>query len=121
MPLRDPLSQTFLALADPTRRALLSRLARGDAPVSELARPFRRDMSLPAVTKHLQVLEKAGFVTKTRSAQWRPCRFNPQAFKNASEWMEPFRQMWEDQLDRLDQYLKSIHLQKNKGVPRVKK
>ncbi|MCA9495223.1 MAG: helix-turn-helix transcriptional regulator [Myxococcales bacterium] len=104
----DPLSQTFAALADPTRRALLARLSRGEASVTELARPFLNDMSLPAVAKHLKVLEKAGFVTKGRDAQWRPCRLNPDPFRDVADWMEAYRAYWDDSLDRLDAYLKTV-------------
>lgn len=104
----DPLSQTFAALADPTRRALLARLSRGDANVSDLAKPFLGSMSLPAVTKHLQVLEKAGLITKTREAQWRPCKLRPDAFKEVSDWLEQYRVFWEESLDRLDAYLKTL-------------
>jgi DNA-binding transcriptional ArsR family regulator len=106
--MRDTLSQTFSALADPTRRAMLAELSKGEANVSDLARPFLNDMSLPAVTKHLKVLEKAGLVTKTREAQWRPCRLNGQPLKNAAEWMEQYRQFWEESLDRLGEYLKTV-------------
>lgn len=105
---RDPLSQTFAALADPTRRAMLARLARGDASVTEIAAPFLGEMSLPAVSKHLQVLERAGLVTKTRDAQWRPCRINGDPLRQAADWMEPYRQFWEDNLDRLGEYLKTV-------------
>jgi DNA-binding transcriptional ArsR family regulator len=104
----DHLSQTFSALADPTRRALLARLSRGEANVSDLARPFLREMSLPAVTKHLKVLERAGLITKTREAQWRPCRLNGAALKGVSDWMEPYRRMWEESFDRLEAYLKTV-------------
>jgi DNA-binding transcriptional ArsR family regulator len=104
----DQLSQTFAALADPTRRAMLARLAEGEANVSELARPFLKEMSLPAVTKHLQVLERAGLVTKTREAQWRPCRLNTDPFRDVAEWMEPYRKVWEESLDRLGEYLKTV-------------
>src|SRR5689334_11243937 len=104
----DPLSLTFGALADPTRRALLARLSEGEASVSELARPFLDDMSLPAVTKHLKVLERAGFITKTRDAQWRPCKLNGAAFQQVSDWMEPYRRHWEESFDRLGEYLKSV-------------
>jgi DNA-binding transcriptional ArsR family regulator len=100
------LDQTFAALADPTRRALLARLASGEASVGELAQPFLRSMSLPAVTKHLKVLERAGLITKAREAQWRPCRLNPDALKDAADWMEQYRVYWEESLDRLDAYLK---------------
>jgi DNA-binding transcriptional ArsR family regulator len=104
----DNLSLTFQALADPTRRAMLSHLSHGEASVSDLAKPFLTEMSLPAVTKHLKVLEKAGLITKTREAQWRPCKINGDAFKDVSEWMEQYRQFWEESFDRLDDYLKTI-------------
>lgn len=100
------LDHTFSALADPTRRAILARLAAGEASVTELAQPFLGNMSLPAVTKHLKVLERAGLITKAREAQWRPCRLNPDALKDASDWMEQYRVYWEESLDRLDAYLK---------------
>lgn len=103
----DPLSRTFAALADPTRRALLARLSMGEANVSDLAGPFLKDMSLPAVTKHLKVLEKAGLVSKGRHAQWRPCRLNGEPLREAVDWMEQYRTAWEEQLDRLDAYLKT--------------
>lgn len=103
--MQDPLSRTFSALADPTRRAMLARLSRGEANVSEIAQPFLKDMSLPAVTKHLKVLEHAGLVTKGRNAQWRPCRLNGQPLREAVDWMEQYRLAWEEQLDRLGAYL----------------
>ena len=111
----DTLSQTFAALADPTRRAMLARLTRGEANVSELARPFLKDMSLPAVTKHLQVLEKASLITKTREAQWRPCKLNGTGLKDVAAWMEPYRQYWEESFDRLDAYLKTVTANKKKN------
>lgn len=104
----DHLSRTFSALADPTRRAMLARLAEGEANVSDLAQPFLKDMSLPAVTKHLKVLENAGLVTKTKEAQYRPCRLNGEALKDAAGWMEYYRQFWEESFDRLDAYLKTV-------------
>src|SRR5215471_14985293 len=104
----DYLSRTFAALADPTRRAMLARLSKGEANVSDLARPFRRSMSLPAVTKHLQVLERAGFITKTRQAQRRPCQLNPHAFRDVAHWMQAYRAMWEESFDRLEAYLKTV-------------
>lgn len=104
----DTLSQTFAALADPTRRALLARLSQGEANVSDLARPFLKEMSLPAVTKHLKVLERAGLVTKTREAQWRSCHLRPEPLKDVADWMEPYREMWEDTFDRLGEYLKTV-------------
>jgi DNA-binding transcriptional ArsR family regulator len=106
--MHDPLSQTFAALADPTRRSMLARLSQGEANVSDLAKPFLKEMSLPAVTKHLKVLEKAGLITKTRDAQWRPCKLNGAALKDVSEWMEPYRTFWEESFDRLDIYLKTV-------------
>lgn len=103
--MRDHLSQTFAALADPTRRAMLARLSEGEANVSDLAQPFLKDMTLPAITKHLKVLEKAGLVSKGRNAQWRPCRLNIEPLRDANDWMEQYRAAWEDQLDRLGAYL----------------
>lgn len=100
----DSLSTTFAALADPTRRAILGRLIDGEASVTELAEPF--DMSLPAVTKHLKVLQRAGLITQGREAQWRPCRLEARALRAAAEWMEPYRRQWEQRLDRLDDYLR---------------
>jgi DNA-binding transcriptional ArsR family regulator len=115
----DPLSQTFAALADPTRRALLARLSQGEANVSDLARPFLKEMSLPALTKHLKVLEKAGLITKTRQAQWRPCKLNGDAFKDVADWMDQYRVFWEQSFDRLDAYLKTVTSKKNaKGKQR---
>src|SRR3954463_5620446 len=98
----DHLSQTFAALADPTRRAMLAHLSKGKANVSDLAKPFLKTMSLPAITKHLQVLEKAGLITKTREAQWRPCTLNGAPFKDVCDWMEQYRIFWEESFDRLD-------------------
>jgi len=111
---QDSLSQTFAALADPTRRAMLARLSQGETNVSDLAQPFLKDMSLPAVTKHLKVLEKAGLVIKTRDAQWRPCKINGEALKNAVDWMEQYRIFWEESFDRLDAYLKTVTHPKKK-------
>lgn len=114
--MRDQLSQTFAALADPTRRAMLARLSEREANVSELARPFLGKMSLPAVTKHLKVLEKAGLITKTRDAQWRPCKLNGAALRDVADWMELYRAYWEESFDRLDEYLKTVTAkQKLKG------
>lgn len=110
--MRDKLSKTFAALADPTRRAMLARLSKGEANVSDLAKPFLKSMSLPAVTKHLKVLEHAGLVTKTREAQWRPCKLNGVALKDAADWMEPYRIFWEESFDRLDEYLKTVTAKK---------
>ena len=102
----DPLSATFAALADPTRRAILSRLASGEATVSQLAEPFR--MSLPAVSKHLKVLERAGLITQGREAQWRPRRLEAAPLKDVSEWVERYRALWEERLNRLDDYLQRL-------------
>lgn len=114
--MHDHLSLTFNALADPTRRAMLARLSSGEANVSDLAKPFLKDMSLPAVTKHLKVLEKAGLITKTKEAQWRPCKLNGTPLKEATDWMEQYRTFWEESFDRLDLYLKSItSKKKSKG------
>jgi DNA-binding transcriptional ArsR family regulator len=99
----DHLSATFSALADPTRRAILARLIAGEVPVTELAEPF--EMSLPAVSKHLKVLERAGLITRTREAQWRPCRLDAGPLKDAAEWLEHYRRFWEQSFDRLEDYL----------------
>ncbi len=117
--MEDILSQTFAALADPTRRAMLARLSRGEASVTDLARPFLKEMSLPAVTKHLKVLERAGLVTKTKEAQWRPCKLNGAPLKDVASWMEQYRVFWEESFDRLDAYLKT--LKKSKGKKNAKK
>ncbi len=104
--MQDTLSLTFKALADPTRRAMLAHLSKGEANVSDLAKPFLKDMSLPAITKHVKVLEDAGLVMKGRDAQWRPCVINGEALKGAADWMEQYRKFWEESFDRLDAYLK---------------
>lgn len=120
--MQDNLSQTFAALADPTRRAMLARLSKGEANVSDLAKPFLKEMSLPAVTKHLKVLEKAGLITKTRDAQWRPCKINGTPLKDASNWMEQYRAFWEESFDRLEEYLKTITAdKKSKGKKHARK
>lgn len=102
----DPLSSTFAALADPTRRAILARLAGGERTVTELAEPF--DMSLPAVSKHLRVLERAGLIARGREAQWRPCRLQAAPLKDVAEWASRYRDLWEGRLDRLDTYLQEL-------------
>jgi DNA-binding transcriptional ArsR family regulator len=102
----DPLSRTLAALADPTRRAILARLAAGEATVTELAEPFA--MTLPAVTKHLKVLQRAGLVTQGRRAQWRPCRLAAGPLREVADWVEPYRRFWEGSFDRLDAYLKEL-------------
>ncbi len=104
----DPLSQKFAALADPNRRAMLARLAKGQATVSEIAEPFLDRMSLPAVTKHLQVLERAGLVSKTSDAQRRLCDLNPQGLKDTADFLEQYRQQWEEMLDRFGDYLETV-------------
>ena len=103
---RDPLSATFAALADPTRRAILARLVGGEAPVSELAEPFA--ISLPAVSKHLKVLERARLIERRRHAQWRPCRLAPEPLQAVAEWVEGYRRFWDERLDRLDDYLSEL-------------
>jgi DNA-binding transcriptional ArsR family regulator len=122
------LNATFAALADPTRRAILARLASGDVSVGELAAPF--DMSLPAVTKHLNVLERAGLITRGREAQWRPCKLQAGPLKDAASWIAEYRRHWEQSLDRLDSYLRELQAQENathtsirdsKENPRVRK
>lgn len=112
--MRDDLSLTFNALADPTRRAMLARLSQGETSVSDLAKPFLKKMSLPAISKHLRVLEKAGLVVKTKEAQWRPCRIDGANLKEASDWMQQYRVFWEESFDRLDEYLKTM-TNKKKG------
>src|SRR5258708_2539089 len=102
----DHLSATFSALADPTRRAILARLLRGECSVTELAKPF--DMSMPAVSKHLRVLERAGLIAQRREAQWRRCRIEAVLLKNVADWTEPYRHVWEERFERLDTYL--VHL-----------
>jgi len=113
----DALSATFAALADPTRRAILARLASGETSVLEIAKPF--DMSLPAVSKHLKVLERAGLIERGREAQWRPCRLQANPLKGVADWVEFYRQHWEESLSRLDSYLKE--LQRKDKVTRKEK
>ncbi len=112
------LNTTFAALADPTRRAILARLASGEASVSELAKPF--DISLPGISKHLKVLQNAGLISQSREAQWRPCQLNARPLKEASAWIERYRRMWEERFDRLDEYLREIQM-KDKKHGRKKK
>lgn len=110
----DPLSTTFAALADPTRRAILARLVSGECSVTELAAPF--DMSMPAVSKHLRVLERAGLIARSREAQWRPCRIEAGPLKEVADWAEHYRHIWEERLDRLDNYLQELKAkEKNHG------
>ena len=108
---QDKLSSTFSALADPTRRAILARLASGEASVSELAKPMK--MTMPAVTKHLKVLQRAGLIRQERRAQWRPCYLVAEPLKEASDWMEKYTKFWEESFDRLDEYLKVLQAKEN--------
>ena len=117
----DPLSVTFSALADPTRRAILSRLLRGTSTVGELASPFLHKMSLPAVTKHLNVLERAGLITKSKDAQWRSCRLNVPALDIANDWLEAHRDSVEAQFDRLGAYLARDNRDNKEASPKVRK
>jgi DNA-binding transcriptional ArsR family regulator len=114
----DRLSATFAALADPTRRAILARLASGETSVTELAEPF--DMSLPAVSKHLKVLERAGLILRGREAQWRPCRIEPRALKEVDDWLERYRRFWEQSFDRLDDYLRELQAKEKKDGRKTK-
>ena len=106
------LDATFSALADPTRRSILARLTRGETSVTDLAAPFQ--MTLPAISKHLKVLEHAGLIARTRHAQWRPCRLQPQPLKDVSQYLESYRQFWEQSFDRLDDYLQTLKASPNK-------
>ena len=108
----DRLSTTFAALADPTRRAILGRLALGETSVNELAEPFA--ISLPAISRHLRVLESAGLITRSRDAQWRPCKLNPGQLKSAADWLEEYRRFWEESFDRLDDYLQKLKTARKK-------
>ena len=110
---QDHLSTTFAALADPTRRAILARLASGEASVTELGKPFA--MSLPAISKHLKVLEHAGLIARGRDAQWRPCRLAAGPLKDAAEWLEEYRRFWEESFDRLDDYLRELQKKEKKN------
>lgn len=108
----DSLNATLAALADPTRRAILAQLAQGEATVTELAEPF--EMSLPAISKHLKVLERAQLITRSRDAQWRPCQLNPEPLKDLANWLERYRQFWEQSFDRLDDYLQELQANEQK-------
>jgi DNA-binding transcriptional ArsR family regulator len=114
----DPLSTTFAALADPTRRAILARLAVGESSVNQLAEPF--DISLPAISRHLKVLENAGLITRGRDAQWRPCKLNPDRLKTVDDWLDDYRRFWEESFDRLDEYLQKLKANRNKKQPKEK-
>lgn len=115
----DSLSSTFAALADPTRRAILARLITGEVSVTELAQPF--DMSMPAISKHLKVLERAGLIARGRDAQWRPCRLEAGPLKDVADWVEQYRRFWEQRLDRLDEYLHELQAKEKKHGSRRKK
>jgi DNA-binding transcriptional ArsR family regulator len=106
------LDATFHALADPTRRAILERLSAGEATVNELAAPF--EMTLPAISKHLKVLEKAGLISRGRQAQWRPCRLEVQPLREATDWMEQYRKLWDERLDRMESYLRELQAKEKK-------
>ena len=112
------LNTTFSALADPTRRAILARLALGETSVKELAKPFA--MSLPAVSKHLKVLERAGLIARGREAQWRPCRIEPRALKDVDDWLSHYRRFYDESFDRLDDYLKTLQTKGATGAPQSK-
>ncbi len=109
----DHLSATLSALADPTRRAILARLASGEASVTELAEPF--DMSMPAISKHLKVLERAGLIARGREAQWRPCRLEAAPLKDIADWLEHYRRFWEQSFDRLEEYLRELQSKEDKN------
>jgi DNA-binding transcriptional ArsR family regulator len=115
----DSLSATFAALSDPTRRAILMRLAGGAASVTELAKPF--DMTLPAISKHLKVMERAGLIVRGREAQWRPCRLKAAPLERAAEWLEQYRQFWEESFDRLDDYLRELQKKDQKNGTRKRR
>lgn len=112
----DHLSATFAALADATRRAILARLASGETSVTELAKPF--EISLPAISKHLKVLERAGLIVRSREAQWRPCQLEPRPLKDAADWLAHYRRFWEESFDRLDEYLHELKEKEKKNVGR---
>jgi DNA-binding transcriptional ArsR family regulator len=114
----DRLSATFAALADPTRRAILARLATGEASVKDLAEPF--EISAPAVTKHLKVLQRAGLITRTRHAQWRPCRLRARPLRDVSAWVEHYRRFWEERIDRLEDYLRELQAADRKRARRTR-
>ena len=117
--MQDQLSSTFAALADPTRRAILARLANGETSVTELAKPF--EMSMPAVSKHLKVLERAGLIARGREAQWRPCRLNATPLKEAASWIEAYSRFWAQSFERLDDYLHELKKKDKKHVQRRNK
>jgi DNA-binding transcriptional ArsR family regulator len=116
--MEDPISSTFSALADPTRRAILARLALGETSVTELAAPFA--MSMPAVSRHLRVLERAGLIARGREAQWRPCKLKAEPLKQAADWLDEYRRFWEESFDRLDDYLKTLQAKERRDGRRKK-
>ena len=113
------LDTTFAALADPTRRAILARLSSGEASVTELAKPF--EISMPAISRHLKVLEHAGLIVRGREAQWRPCRLEAGALREVADWVEPYRQFWEQSFDRLEEYLKTLKSKEKRHGPRTRR
>jgi len=115
----DHLTVTFAALADPTRRAILARLTRGEASVTDLAAPF--DMSLPAISRHLKVLEHAGLISRGRDAQWRPCRIEGARLREVSDWLDHYRKFWEESFDRLDEYLRELQKKEKKNARNKRK
>ena len=115
----DQLSTTFAALGDPTRLAILARLASGEASVTELAKPF--DMTMPAISKHLKVLERAGLIARSRDAQYRPCRLEPARLKEVAEWVDEYRRFWEQSFDRLDDYLRELQQKEKKHARHERK
>jgi DNA-binding transcriptional ArsR family regulator len=114
----DHLSATFAALADPTRRAILARLALGESSVNQLAEPF--EISLPAISRHLKVLENAGLITRGREAQWRPCKLNPEQLKTVDDWLDDYRRFWEESFDRLGDYLQKLKADRKQKQPKEK-
>ena len=114
----DLLSSTFAALADPTRRAILARLSLGETSVNQIAEPF--GISLPAISRHLKVLEKSGLITRGREAQWRPCKLNAKRLKVAADWLDDYRQYWEESFDRLDDYLQKLHKERKQNATKGK-
>src|ERR1700749_263694 len=112
--MQDHISSTFAALADPTRRAILARLALGETSVPEIAAPF--EMSMPAISRHLKVLEKAGLISRGREAQWRPCKLKAEPLKQAADWLDEYRRFWEESFDRLDEYLKTSQTKEKRDV-----
>ena len=117
--MQDHLSSTFAALADPTRRAILARLASGEASVTQLAEPF--EMSMPAISKHLKVLERAGLIARGREAQWRPCRLKAGPLHDVADWVEHYRRFWEQSFDRLEDYLRELKKKEKKHVRKQRK